>query len=263
MSPRDAPASATEANKQAWDSYSTEYQAEWHDALADDVFWGPGVSTERKLRLLGDVQGKDVLEVGCGGGQAGVWLATRGARVTALDIAEKQLEHGRKLAEKSGVAVRFIAAGAEDLSMLPDASFDVVLSSYALGFVERIDAAFQEAHRVLRPGGVFVFSWSSPIHLATSLDRERDVVYFDRAYFDRSDHTESDHHGTVVSFHRTYGDWHSALTRAGFLVTDLLEPEQDPTVKPGAWSQWFPPRKLAKVPCTMIFRARKPVRSPW
>src|SRR5688500_6312194 len=99
MTRRDAP-SATEANREVWDNYSREYQAEWHDALDHDVFWGPSMPSEAKLRLLGDVAGRDVLELGCGGGQAGVFLATQGARVTALDVSERQLEHGRALAKE-------------------------------------------------------------------------------------------------------------------------------------------------------------------
>jgi SAM-dependent methyltransferase len=252
---REAP--STQANREAWDSYAEEYQAEWHGSLDDDVFWGPGVASERKLRLLGDVRGRDVLELGCGGGQASVFLAAHGARASALDVAPRQLEHGRALARERGVEVRFLQGSAEHLEAFADGSFDVVFSSYALGFVEDLAGAMREVHRVLRPGGLFVFSWSGPIHLSTGLAQDG-TVFFDRAYFDRAPHAETDRHGTVVSFHRTYGDWHRALVDAGFFVTDLLEPEPDPEAKPGAWQGVFPPAKLRQVPCTVVFRARKP-----
>ena len=252
----EAPASATEANRRAWDSYAREYQEATHAALDGDVFWGPCVPGESALGLLGDVGGRDVLELGCGGGQAGVWLATRGARVTALDVSENQLEHGRALARARGVEVRFVRGSADDLSMLPDGAYDVVLSSYAMGFVEDAPRAFREAFRVLRPGGLLAFSWSSPIQMSTELAPDG-TVRFDRSYFDRSPLTHADEHGVVVSFHRTYGDWLRALVGAGFVVTDLLEPEpvEDPR---GTWRDSFPPEKLRVVPGTAIWRARKP-----
>lgn len=259
MSRPELPASATEANRQVWDSYAEEYQAKCHRTLDHDVFWGPAVPGESTLGLLGDVAGSDVLELGCGGGQAGVWLATRGARVTALDVAERQLEHGRTLARERGVGVRFLAGSADDLSALPDASFDVVFSSYAMGFVEDVGRGFREAFRVLRPGGLFVFSWSSPIHMSTELAPDG-AVRFDRSYFDRSPLSDTDRHGTVVSFHRTYGDWMRALVAAGFVVTDLLEPEPQTEERLAAWKESFPPAKIRQVPGTAIWRARKPRR---
>lgn len=256
MARQDLPASPTAANREAWNSYAEEYQAAWHEALDNDVFWGPGIPGESRLRLLGDVRGKDVLEIGCGGGQAGVHLATLGARVTALDVAPRQLEHGRELARRRGVEVRFMEASADDFSALPDASFDVAFSSYAMGFVEDATKAFREAFRVLRPGGTYAFSWGSPIHMSTSLD-ENGRVWFDRAYFDPAPHVDTDHHGTVMSFHRTYGDWHRALVDAGLVVTDLVEPQAEEG-RTGAWRGIFPLEKIRQVPGTTIWRARKP-----
>lgn len=249
---------ATRDNRDVWNAYAADYQASWHESLAGDVFWGPSMPSEESLRILGgDVMGRDVLEIGAGGGQASVHLARLGARCTALDIAPAQLEHGRRTAREAGVEVRFVEASAEDLSMLEDASFDVAFSSFAMGFVENAHRAFREAHRVLRPGGLFAFSWGSPIHMSTDLRPDGSVV-FDRSYFDPSPHTEEDEYGRVVSFHRTYGDWLRALVSAGFVVVDLVEPE--PVPKGKTWESVFPFRKLQTVPGTTIWRAVKPRR---
>lgn len=250
---------ATQANRSAWDSYAERYQREVHAHLAGDVRWGPLTPPEDELRVLGDVRGRDVLEVGSGAGQAGLHLATQGARVTCVDLSAAQLEHGRRHARELGVDARFVQGTAEDLSMFEDASFDAAFSIYAYGFVEDVARAFAEAFRVLRPGGVFAFSWSSPLQMSTMLNAEAGRVDFDRSYFDRSPHTEEDEHGRVVTFHRTYGDWHRALVRAGFVVTDIVEPPVTEGA-PNPWPEAFPEAKLRVVPGTTVWRAVKPKR---
>lgn len=80
---------------------------------------------------------------------------------------------------------------------------------------------------------------------------------FDRSYFDRAPHVEDDEHGRVTTFHRTYGDWHKALVRAGFVVTHIVEPEPRGDA-PNPWEEAFPLEKLRVVPGTTIWRAGKP-----
>src|SRR2546427_10370240 len=69
-----------------------------------------------------------------------------------------------------------------------------------------------------------------------------------------SDLKEKD--GTEIDFHRTYGDWHRALTDAGFVVTDILEPE--PLPRENTYADVFPLSKIQMIPGTTIWRARKP-----
>jgi len=208
---------------------------------------------ERELKILGsDVAGKGILEIACGGGQSAVHLAEQGARVTGVDFSSAQLAHARAFAQSKKVRIRFIESNVENLSMLPDASFDIAFSAYALGFVEDIRRTFGEVRRVLRPGGLFAFSWASPIFAIT-----RDgTVELKRSYFDRSPIVFKDQNGTEVDFHRTYGDWHRALTEAGFVVTDILEPE--PLPRENTYADNFPLEKIRMIPGTAIWRARRP-----
>lgn len=246
----------TRSNRDLWNATSEEYQRLHQGELVGDVFWGPSMPPESTLHVLGDsVAGKDVLEICCGGGQCSIYLAEQGARAVGVDISSKQLEHARRLAADHGVQAEFVETTAEDLSMLQDASFDIAFSAYALGFVEDLGRTFREAFRVLRPGGLFAFSWSSPIHVC--VERGGDgVLRFTRSYFDRSPIVFDDPQGREVDFYRTYGDWLRALVDAGFVVTDLLEPE--PIPKENTYSDVFPLDKIRKVPGTMIWRARKP-----
>ena len=208
---------------------------------------------ERELKILGsDVVGKDILEIACGGGQSAVHLAERGARVTGVDFSSEQLTHARAFAKSKKVQVRFIESNVEDLSMLADSTFDIAFSAYALGFVEDIHGTFGEIRRALRSGGLFAFSWASPM-FAITRDGTLDLK---RSYFDRSPIVFTDQNGTEVDFHRTYGDWLRALTEAGLVVTDILEPE--PLPKKNTYADVFPLEKIRMIPGTTIWRARRP-----
>lgn len=103
-------------------------------------------------------------------GQSAVYLSELGARVTGVDFSERQLACARERARSRGVVVDLIKASAEDLSVIRDEKFDTVFSAFAFGFVERIDRAFAEVRRVLKKGGLFAFSWASPIWACTDLD---------------------------------------------------------------------------------------------
>lgn len=175
-----------------------------------------------------------------------------GARLTCIDFSNAQLEHARAFARSRKAAIRFLEANAQDLSMLTDASFDIAFSAYALGFVEDIRSAFREIGRVLRPGGLFAFSWMSPFYAITE---ERGLLV-KRSYFDRTPIVFKDTDGIEVDFHRTYGDWHRALTDADFVVTDIVEPE--PLPRESTYSDVFPLSKIQMIPGTTIWRACKP-----
>jgi ubiquinone/menaquinone biosynthesis C-methylase UbiE len=243
----------TRANRENWNTTSRTYQKSHRGELEDGVLWGPSMPSERELKILGsDVAGKDILEIACGGGQSAVHLAEQGARVTGVDFSSAQLAHARAFAKSKKVRVRFIESNVENLSMLADASFDISFSAYALGFVEDIRRTFAEIRRVLRPGALFAFSWASPMFAIT-----RDgTLELKRSYFDRSPIVFTDENGTEVDFHRTYGDWHRALTEAGFVVTDILEPE--PLPRENTYADNFPLEKIRMIPGTAIWRARRP-----
>lgn len=153
--------STIEQNRRGWNAVAASYQAERRISTTD-VHYGPLAAGERELGLLGDVAGLRILEVGCGGGQNSLVLASWGAICTAIDPSDVQLAHARRLAQEHGQAVEFANGIAEDLGDFQDDSFDLVLSSYAFDYVANLDKACREACRVLKPGGRFVFCQSHP-----------------------------------------------------------------------------------------------------
>jgi len=158
-----------ELNRRGWNTISASYQASTRVSTGD-VHYGPLAPGESELGLLGDVAGKRIIEIGCGGGQNSIALAKWGAVCIGVDPSPAQLDCARQLALEHGVEVQFIEGVAEDLSAFPDAGFDLALSSYALDYVTDLQRAYEEARRVLRspdpasgkPGGLFVFCLSHP-----------------------------------------------------------------------------------------------------
>jgi 2-polyprenyl-3-methyl-5-hydroxy-6-metoxy-1,4-benzoquinol methylase len=102
------------------------------------------------------LQGKKVLDYGCGPADFGIWLATEGADVTLLDLSPTAIELGLKRARASRVTVRAIAANAVRLNMLSDQQFDVVFACAALHHTLKYPGALEELARVMKPGAVLV-----------------------------------------------------------------------------------------------------------
>src|SRR5215813_9958328 len=104
--------------------------------------------------------GERVLDVSAGNGNATLAAARRFARVTSTDYVPALLERGRIRAEADGLDVTFEAADAEALPY-PDASFDVVLSTFGVMFAPAHAQAAKELTRVCRPGGrIGLASWT-------------------------------------------------------------------------------------------------------
>ena len=151
-------------NKNAWNRHAQRYQAGVEFSF-DNVDYGSIDSkTERELKLIGDVKGKKVLELGCGGANCGIALAKQGAIVTCVDISEEQIKFAKLHAARENVNVNFIVSAMEDVELGKNV-YDVVISMAALGYIENIDKVFQKVQFTLKEKGIFV---CSPPHAAYS-----------------------------------------------------------------------------------------------
>jgi SAM-dependent methyltransferase len=242
------------ASRAWWDANADEYLAEHGEFLGDARFvWCPEGVDEADAQLLGPVRGKRILEIGCGAAQCSRWLAGQGAEVVGFDIAENQLRVARELDRRTGVSVRTVVADAEAIPFA-DGSFDLACSAFgALPFVAEATRALAEVARVLRPGGRLVFSVTHPIRWAMPDDPSPAGLRITGSYFDRTPYVELDSAGTpvYVEHHRTLGDWVRALTSAGFVIDDLVEPEW-PAGHDRVWGGWGPDRGRL-VPGTAIW----------
>jgi SAM-dependent methyltransferase len=259
-------AESRRANGPDWDRYADEYQATHGDFLGDTGFvWGPEGLTEDDARVLGDVSGKDVLEVGSGAGQCSRWVRLHGGRSIGLDLSMRQLQHSRRLDEESGVEVPSVLGTATGLPFA-DGTFDVVFCSFgALQFVADIDDAVAEVARVLRPGGRFAFSVTHPTRWSFPDDPSAAGLTAVSSYWDRTPYVEVDDDSGRVAYvehHRTLGDWVGLLAGHEFRIVALLEPEW-PDDHERVWGGWSRVRGRL-TPGTAVFaadlRGERPVR---
>jgi len=102
--------------------------------------------------------GRDVLDVGCGGGILAEAMAQRGARVTGIDLAEKPLRVAQLHLLESGLQVRYELSSPEDLAAAHPESFDVLTCMEMLEHVPDPARAVAACARLLRPGGTAIFS---------------------------------------------------------------------------------------------------------
>lgn len=119
------------------------------------------VSKKELGQLAGQVgAGELVIDVGCGRGGPGLWVAGAArARLVGIDLAESALEHARQMAHRLGVGAEFVQ-GTFERTGLGDATADVVMSVDAFLFAPDKRTAFVELARVLRPGGrLALLSW--------------------------------------------------------------------------------------------------------
>lgn len=249
------------AGRSWWDGAADAYQAEHGDFLRDVGFvWSPEGVDEADARLLGDVSGKRVLEIGCGAGQCGRWLRSQGVReVVGFDLARRQLQHSRRIDEQTEHRLPAVQADAQRMPFATD-SFDVVFSAFgAFPFVPAAETALAEAGRVLRPGGRFVFSVTHPVRWCFPDDPTEHGMTVKQSYFDRRAYVEEDDGGRAVyvEHHHTVGDWLRGIVAAGLVLQDMVEPEW-PEENDQVWGGWGPVRGRM-IPGTAIFTAVKPV----
>ena len=140
----------------------TQANADYTDAQAErawaqeEIAWGVWQIPESELNVVGDVDGLDVVELGCGTAYFSAWLARRGARVVGVDPTPAQLETARRMQQQTGLEFPLVEAPGEAVP-LPDASFDLALSEYGASIWADPYKWIPEAARLLRAGGRLIF----------------------------------------------------------------------------------------------------------
>jgi len=243
--------------KEWWDSWADQFQTEYGGAdIPVGIAWGPGAPHGDDLGLLGDLDGTQAVELGCGGGQFGVAVSKQGADVTGIDLSEAQLTHARTTADEHGQDLEFIESSVTDMPMLADATYDLAFSAFAFQWVSDLRACLKETYRILQPGGRLVFSVDHPYYKILDPDtHEFTASYFDDA--PRREYSET-LDAEMVIHRRTVSETVQLLTDVGFTIETIREPGyQDPEDYDSAFGS-FVPELMANVPPTIVYAASKP-----
>lgn len=238
-------------NAAAWDRHSAGYQA--RAQLPTDVaHYGPDIGAETELRLLGNLEGKRVLELGCGGAQCSIAFAKQGATAIGIDFSNEQLAFARRLCEREGVKVELREGDLADLAFLQGDTIDLAFSAYAFGFVQDLGRVFRQVHRVLKEDAPLVFSLPHPAYDMIDDDSDQPLLVR-RSYFDTTP-IEYEWNGIAFTdYHHTIADLYMNLLRSGYRVDTMIEPE--PTSDRPRSQHWR--EAFRSVPRTLIIRARK------
>jgi len=248
----DDPSKDARTNRRYWDRFADEYQDRHASQLnRRELCWGVWAIPESELNVLGDISGRDILELGCGAAQWSIFLARRGARPVGLDNSRFQLAHPARLMREAGVRFPLVHASAERVPLAAE-RFDVVFCDHGgMSFADPT-RTIAEAARVLRPGGLLAFNMASPIlFLSWSEWTEAVEEKLQRPYFGMR---RFEYNDGLVEYQLPYGEWIRLFRQNRFVVEDLIElrPPGDATTTypeyvPHEWARRWPAENIWKV----------------
>jgi SAM-dependent methyltransferase len=223
---------------------------------SEEPFWGVWHVPERNLRVLPELGGKDVVDLGCGTGYWCAWFARAGARVVGVDPTPAQLERARRLQTEFGLEFELIAAAAEDVP-LRDAAFDLVFSEYGAAIWADPYRWIPEAARLLRPGGELIFLRNSTLVILCSPAGDVPAGQsLQRPQFGLHRVDEWD----GVEFHLPHGEWIRLLRANGFEIEDLVELQAPPEAETHPHYGYVTADWGRRWPAEEIWKARKASR---
>jgi len=264
----NTPQNTDEGSARYWNDLAEIYQRETRISTTD-FHYGPLLPGDSVLGLLPPVSQCRCLEIGCGAGQNSIFLAKQGAECIAIDISEKQLAHGRKLAKAENVEVDFRSVSMNSMSSL--GTFDLIHSTYALPFSVDPAKVIADAAAMLNPGGRFLLTTGHPLYAGEWLEigDDEDGVFLPDYFQPEADVRMALDDG-AMSAARTWpisqlAEW---MHEAGLLIERILEPAPMPlpemskedilsTVpyESADWRALYP--RLARIPVVVIFQCRK------
>lgn len=199
------------------------------DTRSREINFNDCIETPILLSMLPEVQGKSVLDIGCGMGQHAKQYANMGAKaVLGIDISEKMLKYAKEHFNAENITYQRMAL--EDISALDD-RFDLITSSLVFDYAENLDELMRNVYRLLNKGAHFVFSMSHPMATAWdgTCDRYTRTESGERLYANVPNYMVEGKRSVkwVVEdyelYHRTFSTIVNSIVNAGFLIEKCEE----------------------------------------
>jgi ubiquinone/menaquinone biosynthesis C-methylase UbiE len=226
--------------------------------------YGPLAETEDELHLIPDLNGKRVLELGCGSGHSLAYLRENknASELWGLDFSEEQIRFTKELLDEKGIPAKLFLSSMDENPGIPENYFDLVVSIYALGWTPDLPQTLALVHSYLKPGGVFIFSGEHPAYQYLEYNSEIDKYIFTRSYHkEGSDFYPSWRGVEIVINSRKLSSYLNALAQAGLVLDQLIESElntdraREQDYSP---EKWYSVPRAQLIPTTFIIKAHKP-----
>lgn len=212
------------------------------DELADTLAKYPGeigtdiqryVVVPTMLDMIGQVDGKEMLELYCGAGYLSRRLVALGAKVTAVDTSERLIEIAGEINARESHNIRYAVVDTTDLSVIGDSTFDDIVCNMGLMTARDLNGTIAELARLVKLGGRFIFSVLHPCYCMPDACWARDHDgkmlyrtvdnYFSEGWWN-SDLVDVIRSGRPKIKHRTLSRYVNALSSRGFSVRRIMEP---------------------------------------
>ena len=201
----------SKADIQDWNAIAPVY-AEVIEAHGDRCF--PEVR-EHLWETLGDIQGKIILDLGCGQGWMTKKLADQGAKVIGIDGADALISRARSLYPDQSFYVADLANGLPELAT----EFDIVISHMVVMDIPEIDMLFNSIAQVLKPQGKFLFTLPHPCFFQQKSHQDDCGQWFKKVTGYLNPKTwRIDSFGGHNHYHRTISGYINSLSEAGLLI---------------------------------------------
>jgi SAM-dependent methyltransferase len=203
--------------------------------------------------LIGALQGARVVDIACGHGRITRELGRRGAQAVGVDISPALVERAREIERSDPLGNDYIVDDVASPSLLVGETFDIAVSNFGLSDIDDLDGALTSIHRLLRPGGRFVFLILHPCFPgrgATVAAAWAPGAGYYKEGFWVTDAPNSSLRQKVGANHRTLSTYLNAVIEHGFSIERVAEPKP-----PDEWNASTP--TLDPVPTILAVQCRR------
>lgn len=234
---------------QAWNNVSQEAIKQHGD---EGDFIRQHLLNPTLFRLLGDVQGRHILDAGCGQGYLCRLLARKGAIVTGIEPAQAWYKHALTREQTERLAITYLQADLSDLSVMENLQhpFDVVVANMVLMDIPDYVSAIHNCVAALRADGDFIFSITHPCFEEPAAAWNKKGYVEVREYFQERAIPSGYGHW----FHHPLSSYLNLVIRAGCTLQEIIEPQLDQEIVQQYGEQHA---RNAYVPQFLIVHVRK------
>ncbi|MGM9597253.1 MAG: class I SAM-dependent methyltransferase [Eubacteriales bacterium] len=247
-----------------WDNMAEAYEIfnNSEDSYSYNIEW-PCIR-----RMLPEIQGKDILDLGCGTGIFSFLFEQYDpARIVGIDASREMLKIATQKAKQKNSKADFILGDAANAAAYVQKQFDLVFSSTTTHYIPDLEALFRSIGKCLKSNGVCILSVIHPVYSAMypirhgerfPNDDEWVVRYLDkrqRAYIQPwIEYNDRFENRLSTSYHYTFGDYVNAIVKSGLVIKEVEEP-----LPPEDWKQTSPERydSFVETPTYMIMKLGK------